>query len=41
MIILTNIRKGNLVWFTHNDGHRWRTRDTKLIIDFFKKNKKQ
>ena len=34
-------RKGNLVWFTHNDGHRWRTRDTKLIIDFFKKNKKQ
>ena len=28
---------GNLVWFKHNDGHRWRTKDTALIVDFFKK----
>ena len=29
--------KGNLVWFKHNDSHRWRTRDTELIANFFKK----
>ena len=38
--ILTEYYKsdnGNLVWFKHNDGHRWRTKDTALIVDFFKK----
>ena len=28
--------KGDLIWFTHNDGHRWRTKDTQMIFDFFK-----
>ena len=31
--------KGNLVWFKHNDGHRWRTIDTELIVSFFKNSK--
>ena len=38
--ILTEYYKsdnGNLVGFKHNDGHRWRTKDTALIVDFFKK----
>ena len=30
-------KEGDLVWFVHDDGHRWRTRDTELIADFFKK----
>ena len=28
--------EGDLIWFTHNDVHRWRTKDTQMIFDFFK-----
>ena len=28
-------KNGDIIWFTHPDGHRWRTIDTKLIADFF------
>ena len=31
-------QRGDIIWFTHSDGHRWRTEDTKLIADFFKDN---
>lgn len=28
--------KGDLVWYVHSQGHRWRTKDTSLVVDFFK-----
>ena len=29
-------KKGDVVWYLHTDGHRWRTKDTQLVADFFK-----
>ena len=28
--------QGDLVWYVHPEGHRWRTQDTALLVDFFK-----
>jgi polyhydroxybutyrate depolymerase len=34
-------KKGDVVWYLHADGHRWRTKDTQLVADFFKAYPKQ
>tara|TARA_B100001093_G_scaffold116789_1_gene109115 strand:+ start:186 stop:959 length:774 start_codon:yes stop_codon:yes gene_type:complete len=32
--------EGNLIWFTHPKGHRWRYIDTRPMVEFFKNHSK-
>jgi polyhydroxybutyrate depolymerase len=33
--------EGNLIWFVHSKGHRWRYVDTRPMVKFFKNHSKQ